>query len=352
MASHRSEIKFNRSFFIAFLASLMIAGCGGGGSEAPSQQTSAPITSSSSTTTPAASPNTPSSNSTPPLALSPAPAPTPAPTPIPAAPILPNDIAAWGDSLTPGYAAQLQTLFPSRTVFNGGVGGQISTQIAARQGGVIPLLTIAGNTIPTTGGVTVTAQTAYVHNNQGPGAVLGTLAGVHGSLTYDNVSTHTFTRTTAGDVTIVNPATPFIVDTFGQNTWINTFWYGRNNYTDPTQVKADIAASVAFLSAGNTRFIVMSVLNGGYGGYEIVGGAGYTFITQLNNDLKALYPQNYLDIRAYLVNQYNSAIPQDVIDFQNDLVPSSLRSDSIHLNTQGSLLVAKKVQEFIQAKGW
>jgi hypothetical protein len=262
-----------------------------------------------------------------------------------------NDIAAWGDSLTPGMVRQLQPLFPMRTVFNGGVGGQKSTQIAARQGSVVPLLTLAGNAIPASGGVGVIAQTAYVHNNQGPGVVLGTLAGVHGSLTYDNVSTYTFTRTTIGEVIAVNPATPFIVDTFNRNAWINVFWYGRNNYLNPAIVQADIAASVAFLAPNNRRFIVISILNGSFGG-ESLGGAGYNGITQLNSELSALYPQNYLDIRKYLVSQYDLAIPQDVIDFRNDVIPSSLRRDTIHLNEQGSLLVAQKVQEFIRAKGW
>jgi Bacterial Ig-like domain (group 2) len=264
-----------------------------------------------------------------------------------------NNIAAWGDSLTPGFVVQLRALLPSRTIFNGGVGGQPSTQIAARQGGIVPLLTVAGDLIPASGSVDVVAQSVSMFRTgySYPAAFSGKLADISGIFSYDSIITYKFTRNDAGTPTIVMPATPFIVDTFNRNSWINVFWYGRNNPTFPAIVKADIAASVAFLSPGNQRFIVISILNGSFGG-ESLGGAAYNGITQLNSELGTLYPQNYLDIRAYLVSQYNPAIPQDVIDFQNDVVPSSLRSDAIHLTTQGSLLVAQKIQEFIHAKGW
>lgn len=70
-------------------------------------------------------------------------------------------IAAWGDSLTAGagassaayrYPAAAAALFvPHRRVFAHGVGGQTSTQIAARQGGVPILLTLEGDEIPALG---------------------------------------------------------------------------------------------------------------------------------------------------------------------------------------------------------
>lgn len=41
-------------------------------------------------------------------------------------------IAAWGDSLTPPFAANLQLSYPGRGVYNGGVSDETSTQIATR----------------------------------------------------------------------------------------------------------------------------------------------------------------------------------------------------------------------------
>jgi len=145
--------------------------------------------------------------------------------------------------------------------------------------------------------------------------------------------------------------TRMLADTGGHNAWINVFWYGQNNVEAPEKTKADIAASVSALAAGNSRFAVLSVVNeatpqGSRGGVD------YPKIIQVNNDLAALYPQNYIDIRTLLVNQYNPANPQDVTDFQNDVPPSSLRFDVIHLNNNGSVFVAGKLRDFFDARGW
>ena len=182
------------------------------------------------------------------------------------------NIATWGDSLTAGsggtpYPTQLATL-SGYTVYNGGVGGETSTQIKVR----------------------LLAATSK-----------------HGQ--------------------------PTII------------WAGRNNYSDPTTVKADVAAMVAAL--GHENYIILGVLNGSYGGYEIPGGDGYIQITQLNSDLATLYGSHFIDIRAYLVSQYDSGQAQDVIDHTNDTPPTSLRSDAIHLNTAGYLKVAQKIYDNI-----
>lgn len=250
----------DRRAALAWMASVVAAGCGGGSSTAPDAAGAG-------ATVPAPAPiATPA----------PAPAPTPAPTPAPV-PALPasRDIAVWGDSLTPPFAANLQLFSPDRVVFDGGVAGQTSTEIAARQ----------------------------------------------------------------------------IADTAGHRSWINVFWYGQNNEDQPERIKADIAASIAALAPGNSRFIVLSVINEAIPA-ELKGAPAYATIIQLNSDLAALYPQNYLDVRRELVNHYDPSNPRDVADYQNDVVPSSLRFDEIHLNNDGSVLVATKVRQFIDAKGW
>ena len=129
--------------------------------------------------------------------------------------------------------------------------------------------------------------------------------------------------------------------TAGSNTWFQStiIWAGRNNYTSSNTVKSDITAMVANQAkVGNTnRFIVLSILNATN---EYRGTANYAIITNLNADLATTYGQNAVDIRSYLVSRYNSANAQDVIDYSNDVVPSSLRSDSIHLNDAGYAAVA------------
>jgi hypothetical protein len=128
------------------------------------------------------------------------------------------------------------------------------------------------------------------------------------------------------------------------------FWMGNFNSEDPPTIKRDIAASVASL-APNTRFIVLSIMTEAVP-EDYKGTAKWQSIVQLNSELAVTYPQNYIDIRSYLVGLYNPNNAQDVADFQHDVVPSSLRNDPAHLNNDGSIAVASKVKEFILAKGW
>ena len=197
------------------------------------------------------------------------------PSPSPAATLgQSSNIVAWGDSLTPAFALNLQVLMTDRGVANDGFLGATSTAIA---------------------------------NNA-------------------------------------------VSDTDHRN-WINVFWYGQNNEDDPDTIKADIARSVAHLAPGNTHFIVLGVVNKS-DGKEKKGTGTYNKIVKLNAELAALYPDNFIDIRAWLVAHYNPNDAGDVQDHDDDQVPRSLRYDEIHLRNEGSLLVAQRVREFIAAKGW
>jgi lysophospholipase L1-like esterase len=135
--------------------------------------------------------------------------------------------------------------------------------------------------------------------------------------------------------------------TAGSNTWTSPtiIWAGRNNFTDTNAVLADVAAMVANMATyGNTnRYLVMSVINAN-NATEWVGTTSYNTITNLNGALSAAYGANYLDIRSYLVSQYNPLNAQDVIDHNHDCLPSSLQSgDGIHLLDAGYLAVADHI---------
>lgn len=183
-----------------------------------------------------------------------------------------DHVATWGDSLTYGTGATLSyptdfSALAGKPIYNGGVVGNTSTQIATRM-----------------------------------------LADV------------------------------------SRYSWPTIIWAGRNNYTDPTTVKADIAAMVAAL--GHTHYLVLSVINGEYAN-EYSGQADYNTIVALNVDLSALYGSHYVDVRSYLVSLYDPLDAQDVIDHGHDIPPASLRSGTIHLNDAGYAAVANKVYESI-----
>lgn len=179
-------------------------------------------------------------------------------------------IAAWGDSLTAGSGSTLYHdwltqlgLLAGRGGYNGGIGGQTSTQIAARE----------------------TVDTAH-------------------------------------------------------RSWPTIIWAGDNNYNDPPTVEADVASMVSHL--GHHNYLVLSLLNGDYPD-RYIGQPGYNDIVSINDSFSAAYGSHYVDLRTYLVSKYDPNNPQDVIDHGNDIIPSSLRSDQIHLNDAGYLLVAKYI---------
>ncbi|MBV5347895.1 hypothetical protein JZU46_06755, partial [bacterium] len=114
---------------------------------------------------------------------------------------------------------------------------------------------------------------------------------------------------------------------------------------DYVQAELDIATMVTTL--GHNKFVVLTALNGEYSD-RYIGTTGYNQMMIFNNWIAATYPDNYIDIRTYLVSQYNASIPQDVIDHGHDIHPSSLRIDTIHLNLTGNTLVAIQVFNLLE----
>lgn len=115
-------------------------------------------------------------------------------------------------------------------------------------------------------------------------------------------------------------------------------WMGRNNVTGSnpvTTILTQLAIAVAAL--GHTRYVILTVTNASD---EPSGSANFITITAINDAIIAAYPNNYLDIRSILATDPGSVIP------------AALRSDTIHLNDAGYLVVATSVDAFLTGKGW
>jgi lysophospholipase L1-like esterase len=189
-----------------------------------------------------------------------------------------RNIALWGDSLMPPVFRALAPLYGDREVYDGGVAGETSMEIAARQ-----------------------AQ-----------------------------------------------------DTDHRD-WITVFWYGQNNIKIDAaaagdQVKRDLRDSIARLTPGNNRFLVLSLVNNAVDAPR--GTSQYEAVTRLNDDLRQLYPSNYFDMRAFLVAQGNPADPQQAAEIASDVPSSTLRFDEIHFTGAGADIVARRLQQEIAARGW
>lgn len=126
-----------------------------------------------------------------------------------------------------------------------------------------------------------------------------------------------------------------------QHTFPTLIWAGRNGVlTSPETVKSDIAAMVAALKTDN--YLVLSILNGDRT-LEKAGEANYNTIIGVNQYLATTYGSKYWDVRAHLIAN-NDGSAQDLIDVANDVVPTSLRVDDIHLKQAGYLLVGAGVK--------
>jgi lysophospholipase L1-like esterase len=286
-------------------------------------------------------------------------------TAYPAIPLLAGGIAFWGDSLTAGAGgngttpASVAAAMLGVTTINYGIGGQTSPQIAARQGGAPSLLTVTGNSIPASGAVNVTALSVRLLSTAASSAansLTGTLAGVAGTLAKDTSDNYTFTRTAAAASATACPAgTPFIPDIgTAQSVHAQILWLGRNNLGSSSQVQSDTAACAAYLKTFVKRYLVLSILNGGSEG---TGTTNYNSIAALNSALASTYGNRYLDVRRYLIDHGLSdagitPTSQDTTDIANDVVPTSLRADSIHLTAAGYTVVGQQIANKITTLGW
>jgi hypothetical protein len=240
----------------------------------------------------------------------------------------------WGDSLTQGdedhsgvtVESALQALGFCGTVYNEGAGGNTSTQIAARAGAVPTTATITSGVIPASGPTGITFKAGYEPiTNQGATTIKMTINGVAGTTTYSNHA-YNFARTTPGDPVVSAANSPVAVQIGNVNSGLVIIWSGTNNYQDPVQVQADIAAMVAALPSPK-HYVILSVINtDDFWVWSTGGQSPYPTLIALNNALAATYPNNYIDIRSLLVAAYDPTNPQDVIDHGHDIPPSSFRA--------------------------
>ena len=279
-------------------------------------------------------------------------------------------LSMWGDSMTMFLAqtAAFQGAFSGRTVRNFGIGAQTSDQVFARQGALPILITLDGNVIPET-----MSAVAVVDLNVRPLSTVadvverslsGTLCGVAGTLHRAADDAYTFTRSWLGPSLVIDVQTPFIPDTaYAHET--TTFWPGRNDiYADTPLpvIQGYITRAVEHLKTLDKHFLLLSCMNGsteyatnmaptGKANYPTEA-ARYHAIVALNLWMKETYPANYVEVRRALIRQYSPALPQDVVDFERDVVPGSLRIDDIHLAGNGNALVTVLVAAEFKKRGY
>ncbi len=168
-------------------------------------------------------------------------------------------VCFWGDSHTAGiYPYQMRSLMTNALIYNGGVGGETSTQIKNR----------------------LVAATDKHH-------------------------------------------LPAVICAGGVNIY------------DVSTVLADISMMVSTL--GHDRYLILSPIGNSI---HINGSSTRNKLNQVKSALAEMYGDKYVDIEQVVIDSYDPTKPQDVIDHNNGVTPSSLRSDDAHFTRIGYEIVA------------
>ncbi|WP_371329280.1 SGNH/GDSL hydrolase family protein [Klebsiella quasipneumoniae] len=303
-----------------------------------------------------------------------------------------------GDSTGAGTGAPAGYSFPDQlaaligngfVATNYSIGGQKSGQVAMRMGAKPIYLTVNGDVIPASGGsvtitqingVSATAEPAYPSQD------------VRFLSTPSNTTTYTLdgwisgikcrvTRTSSGGVEAYSltalsgagfrclPGSMFVPDYAMQDHSDSEMWIcvGINDFRSGATTAADYDADVAAIKSNIDALVNQAEKSGRpilvYGintcnySVEFLGGIRYQRIIEVNQYFSQKYPAYYVrgsngrDLREELVSRYNASIAQDVTDFGNDIVPSSLRSDNRHPNATGYGVYAELGNQTRQRRG-
>lgn len=270
-------------------------------------------------------------------------------------------VECWGNSLTKGvgasennyenaYPNQLQKMLGDSYIVNNlGIGGEGVKQIAARQGGKLSFaqpFTIPKGTIATNVSFLNDDGEDIKHQTQkGNGVNPCYINGVKGTVAWDKSNlTNTFTRETAGHEIKISRETPLITDgMINHRGNIMVIWAGTNDKPKTKEKAQYIIDSIRDMIAyaKTEKYIVIGLTSKAYMG---------DFIDTCTKMWSQNFGTKFVNARKYLMNYAlsdESITPteQDNLDIENGEIPSSLRSDSVHLNAKGYHCIAKLVYE-------
>ena len=292
-------------------------------------------------------------------------------------------IDCWGDSRTEMIAGQgtsfcdyLQaTLGDAYTVCNYGESSQSSGMCAARLGSNEVFVTLTNNQIPESGEVQLTNIKCTTGNNRNLFAFSKTsyipcmLNGVCGRLSRASISTYDdvkFIRDSAGTAVNVHARSKIVVPDMGSKNHLCILWWGKNDFGSAGQyvvsgIYDNYVKAVQYI--GHDKFVILGETCSIRTPYE-TGGTDRTNLDNLNRMLATEYPDNFIDINAYLSSEKAltdiglTATAKDLEFIEKGfpcyqlMVYSTNESDTTHPNEYGRQAIAHKIHEWLSDKGW
>lgn len=249
----------------------------------------------------------------------------------------------------------------AQTFINQARSGDDSNAVGIRAGWVKPLVTVAGGVIPASGAVTVTtAEQLQLRDNRV--LVAGSIAGVVGSFRHDSGGSFTFTRAEPGAAVSVSGPTRF-ESAFTTAASVIVVWMGGNDFN---QGSTGTSSSIADHIVGNYRAAVewgakkgQTVLVAGVTNRRDGDDASFAQVMDVNNRLRALYPDRFLNVQGYL--SQHALADAGVTPTQADqdamargaIPPSLFLADGVHLTTTAyQALGSKRIAPWLVASGY
>ena len=273
-----------------------------------------------------------------------------------------HNVSCVGDSLTQGAGApshnivnQLnQHFLNEQTAYRFGVGGESSTKIAMRQGGLPTYV------MPTTIPSDTVAVEIQIKDGMGNNVQFGNLngllfgvetcyiQGVKGTLSISDDKTHTyFTRLESGDSVVIERPTLFVSEIAHDHlNDVFVFWCGTNDdmSKNGTAKTMSVIDDMIGLLPHN-RYIVVGMTSEQY----------MSNIDDINNEFMNHFGNHFLNVRKYLEDYglLDNGLSDDSNTIYNDsAIPDALYADGTHFNQYGYYSVAKAIYLFGKDKGY
>lgn len=267
------------------------------------------------------------------------------------------------------YPALVGTALPWATVTNLGKTSWTSTEVAMRWGAPVTLdaFTLPASTTPAavsilspsgayrTGSATQFAWTGELRDRASD-AVYASGVVLRHDASGAALSGWTIERGTAGSSVAIPAGAVFVCTEFeSMKDATLVIEVGRNNFTDPAVVIRDINAIRAAHGTSSAPFLVLAVPTASG---ETVGTVPYSRIKRLNHALRAAFPNEFVDIRRYLIDRGlvvtgTPAVASDVDQVIADTIPQSLLVGPTydHPNATGYKAIAAAVLDGLSRVG-
>lgn len=292
-------------------------------------------------------------------------------------------IDCWGDSRTAmsndgtSFTDYLQTLLGNAyNVCNYGITSQSSGNVAMRLGANEVFVSLANNQIPSSGAVALSALRSMASDQFSVYAFSADamspciIGGVRGRLNRSNtgdIAANTFVRDCDGVAVSVRPYAKVCVDDMGSKHHVCVFWWGKNDFakypgsTPNTQILDNYAAAVKYID--HDKFIILGETCSIDSNYE-AGGSKRVMLDELNAELAAKYPNNFIDINAWLSSEEAlTSVGLTLTDTDSEYIAkgwpcyqlmrySTLPSDTVHPNEKGREAIANRIYAWLRSKYW